>query len=259
MRIGADIRTRLAHDRRGFRSAGRPVRRLDRRHARIALVIFAGAAVALGVRAVLAPNRFPVRSVRVIGHLGHIPQPLLVAAVRPFLYRNFYTLPLDAVRTAVAGVPWVGSVRVERRFPRALVIYVGRLRLAARWGHGGWVDTGGGHVHLQGYEPPAGLPVFQGPAGSEREMWVHYGRLQALLKPAGLVITAVDLSDRGTWRLALRGGPQLVLGRKACARLARFLTVFPQLAARRRTMQQVDLRYTNGFAIGWKTGSGDKK
>ncbi len=258
MSIGADIRTRLAPDRRGLRATG-PARRLDRRHARVALAILAAVAVAMGARALLAPNRFPVRSVRVIGHLGHIPQPLIVAAVQPFLYRNFYTLPLGTVRAAVASVPWVGSVRVERRFPRALVIYVGRMRLAARWARGGWVDAGGGHAHLRGYEPPAGLPVFQGPAGREREMWVHYGRLQALLKPAGLVITALDLSERGTWRVALRGGPQLVLGHKAYARLARFLTVFPQLAARRSAMRQVDLRYTNGFAIGWKTGSGDKK
>ena len=256
--MGADIGTRLAHDRRGSRGYG-PVPRLNRRHARIVLLALAGLAMALGARALLAPNRFPVRSVRVIGHLGRIPQPQLVAAVQPFLDRNFYTLPLDAVSTAVARVPWVGSVRVERRFPRALVIYVGRLHLAARWARGGWVDTSGGHAHLQGYKPPAGLPVFQGPAGRESEMWTRYGQLQALLKPAGLVITALDLSDRGTWRVLLQGGPQLVLGHNACARLTRFLTVFPQLAARRSAMRQVDLRYTNGFAVGWKTGSGDKK
>ncbi len=258
MRMGADIRMNPARDRRASRWPGR-LRRLDRRHARIAAVVLSALVAVLGMRALLAPGRFPVRSVRIVGNLGRIPQPLLVAAVRPFLYRNFYALPLATVGAAVAQVPWVGSVRVERRFPRALVIYVGRLRLAARWARGGWVDTQGGHAHLGGYRVPAGLPVFQGPPGSEQEMWSHYGRFAALLKPAGLAIAALDLSDRGTWRVALRGGPRLVLGHEASVRLARFMAVFPQLAGKWPAMRQVDLRYTNGFAVGWKTGRGIKQ
>ncbi len=256
--MGADVRARAAPDHRSSWWSGR-TRRINRRYARTAALIVAGLALALGGHALLAPNRFPVRSVHVIGRFQRIPQPLLIAAVRPFLYQNFYSLRLAAVRAAVSQVPWVGSVRVERRFPRALVITIGRLHLAARWAHGGWVDTHGEHVHLQGYGPPAGLPVFQGPAASEQEMWTHYERLQALLQPAGLAIAALDLTRRGTWRVMLKGGPLLVLGRKACAPLQRFLTVFPQLAARRSAMRQVDLRYTNGFAIGWKTGPGGQK
>ncbi len=255
MSVGADVRVRPGRDRRVSRWHGR-LRRFDRRHVRLVAFILSAPIAAWGLHALLAPGRFPVRSVRIVGHLGHIPQALLVAAIRPFLYRDFYTLPLDQVGAAVKTVPWVGSVRVERRFPRTLVIRVRRLRLAAQWARGGWVDARGLHAHLDHYEPPKGLPLFQGPAGSESAMWTHYERFEALLKPVGLTIAALDLSSRGTWRATLKNGPSLVLGHDSCARLARFVAVFPQLAGERAKMRQVDLRYTNGFAIGWKAGSG---
>ncbi len=257
MSVGADVRVRPTRDRRTSRWYGR-FRRLDRRHLRIVVFALSASMAAWGLHALLAPGRFPVRSVRVVGHLGHIPQPLLVAAIRPFLYQDFYTLPLDQVGAAVKTVPWVGSVRVERRFPRTLVIHVRRLHLAAQWARGGWIDAQGLRARVDHYKPPKGLPLFKGPAGSESVMWAHYGRFEALLKPAGLTIAALALSDRGTWRATLKGGPRLVLGHDSYARLARFVAVFPQLASERVKIRQVDLRYTNGFAIGWKASAGDK-
>lgn len=257
MSVGADIRVRPTRNRRTPRWYGRFLG-LSRRHLRIAAFTLSAPFAAWGLHSLLAPGRFPVRSVRVVGRLGHIPQPLLVAALRPFLSQDFYTLPLDQVGAAVKTVPWVGSVRVERRFPRTLVIHVKRLHLKAQWAGGGWLDAQGLRAHLDHYEQPKGLPLFQGPAGTESAMWTHYGRFEALLKPVGLTIATLKLSDRGAWRATLKGGPKLVLGHDSYARLARFVAVFPQLESERAKMRQVDLRYTNGFAIGWKTGSGDK-
>ncbi len=257
MSVGADVRARPSRDRRLSRWHGR-FRRLDRRHLRIAAFVLSAPLAAWGLHALFAPERFPVQSVRVEGHLDHIPQPLLIAAIKPFLYQDFYTLPLDKVGAAVKTVPWVGSVRVERRFPRTLVVYLGRLHLTAQWARGGWIDARGLRAHLDHYELPKGLPLFQGPAGSERVMWAHYGHFEALLKPLGLTIGVLDLSDRGTWRATLKDGPGLVLGHDSYARLARFVAVYPQLEGERAKIRQIDLRYTNGFAIGWKAGSGDR-
>ncbi len=209
-------------------------------------------ALALLLHEVLAPGRFPVRVVRFVGDLRGVPRAALVARVAPFLHANFYALNLDAVRAAVAPVPWVGAVRVARRFPRTLVVHIDRETLAGRWAQGGFVTSAGRHVHLGGEKAPAGLPVFVGPPGCESAMIAHYERFQSLLAPAHLTIARVILSARHTWRLDVSHGALLVLGHKGGARIARFMRIFPEIAHAFPSMGRIDLRYTNGFAVRWK-------
>ncbi|MHB8254680.1 MAG: cell division protein FtsQ/DivIB [Acidiferrobacter sp.] len=232
--------------------------RFPKRYAVVAGLILGALLLTLCARAFLAPGRFPVRVVRLVGDLQSVPRPLLVAAIAPYLRQNFYAVDLDAVGNAVSQVPWVGTAHVERRFPRTLIVYVSRLKLAAKWGLGGWVNRAGEHVHLQGYHPPQGLPVFQGPSGQEADMVAQYGRFQAMLDPLGLTIVALTLSARHTWRISVNRGPVLVLGHDAGAHLQRFVDVYSQIATSLAAMQRVDLRYTNGFAVSWRKTSGEQ-
>ncbi len=245
--------------RTGLGSAGRRDRwRPRKRIVQLMIFLLSLAGFAGAVRTVLAPGRFPVRVVRVVGDLTRIPRTDLVSALEPFLRQNFYGLRLDAVGQAVAAVPWVGHVHVERRFPRTLVIYVDPVHPVARWAAGGWVSRQGLHVHLQGLGPHRSLPLFQGPPGGEQDMLNHFQRFQAILQPLGFTIAGLKLSTRESWRIIVQGGPQLVLGRQGSARLTRFAQVFGQLAAKRAAMRTIDLRYTNGFAISWRKAHGDQ-
>lgn len=226
------------------------------------MLVFLGVAslvlAVLSVRAFFAPTRFPVRVVRLVGDLQDMPRPALVKAVAPFMHQNFYGLDLNSVERAVSRVPWVGAARVDRRFPRTLVVRVTPQIVAARWARGGWVSANGTHVHLQGYHLPHGLPLFQGPVGREASMAAHYRQFQTLLAPLGLHIATLTLSERQTWRIDLDKGPLLVLGHDGGARIRRFIRVFPQIATLFASMRRVDLRYTNGFAVSWGKPSGDQ-
>ncbi|HUW99085.1 MAG TPA: cell division protein FtsQ/DivIB [Acidiferrobacter sp.] len=257
MRASATMRMRSTTPRVGARLFG-VFGRLRKPYVLAAALLLGLTVLALLLRAVLAPGRFPVRVIRLVGNLQGIPHQRLVSAIAPFMRENFYALDLGAVGQAVSQVPWVGSVRVERRFPRTLVVQVRRETLTAKWALGGWVNTAGAHVHLQGDHPPQNLPVFSGPAGHEADMIAHYADFQALLHPLGLTIATLTLSARQTWRIGVYKGPVLVLGHAASAHLLRFAHVFPQIATSLASMRQVDLRYTNGFAISWNEATGDQ-
>lgn len=257
MRTTADMHMRVARPKSLLGSLG-ALRRAPRGYILSFGLTLSLILLALLVRAFLAPGRFPVRVVRLVGHMQNVPRQALVGAIVPFMHQNFYAINLDTVGLVISQVPWVGSAHVERRFPRTLVVYIGRQRLAAQWGLGGWVNATGAHIHLQGYHPPHGLPVFQGPSGQEANMVAHYDRFQGLLHPLGLTIATLTLSARHTWRMGIYKGPLLVLGHNASAHLARFVRVFPQIATSLASMRRVDLRYTNGFAVGWNGASGDQ-
>jgi cell division protein FtsQ len=71
-----------------------------------------------------------------------------------------------------------------------------------------------------------------------------------------LTLEKLELDERGSWRLVLGSGQEIRLGRRDIdERLYRFFRfVAPALADKLTRVAYVDLRYTNGFAVGWRDG-----
>ena len=80
--------------------------------------------------------------------------------------------------------------------------------------------------------------------------------MRGKLADAGLTLERLELDERGAWLLTLGGGQEVRLGRRDIdERLYRFFDVVaPALAADLKRVAYVDLRYTNGFAVGWREG-----
>ena len=72
-----------------------------------------------------------------------------------------------------------------------------------------------------------------------------------------LRLTGVRLDERGAWELELGDGLQVRLGRQDVhERLERFIRLASPLVAKRvAEISYVDMRYTNGFSVGWNTRS----
>ena len=166
------------------------------------------------------------------------------------------SVDLDAVRRAVVQLPWVDSATVERQWPRALNIRVIEQVPAARWGANGLLNTRGELFISEARHIPPELPRLSGPRGTEAEVARRYLAAQGMLIEAGMRLTAVRLDLRGSWEFDLDNGITVRLGRRQVdERLQRFVTVgVGQIAAHASDIGYIDMRYTNGFAIGWRQG-----
>jgi cell division protein FtsQ len=83
-----------------------------------------------------------------------------------------------------------------------------------------------------------------------------------MFKGLGLVIDELHQDARRAWHLKLSNGMSVELGRKdPLQRLARFIGVYPAILASTTAavIEQVDLRYSNGFALRWTQPAGDEK
>ncbi len=80
--------------------------------------------------------------------------------------------------------------------------------------------------------------------------------MRGKLAEADLSLQSLSMDERGSWRLVLDGGQEIRLGRRDIdERLYRFFDVVaPALAAQLKGVEYVDLRCTNGFAVGWRDG-----
>jgi cell division protein FtsQ len=167
------------------------------------------------------------------------------------------SVDLGAVRRAVEQLPWVDAATVERRWPRALNIRVTEQVPAARWGANGLLNTRGELFISEARHIPPELPRLSGPRGSEAVVARRYLAAQGQLIEAGMRLTAVRLDLRGAWEFDLDNGITVRLGRRQVEeRLQRFMTAgVGQIAAHASDISYIDMRYTNGFAIGWRQGN----
>jgi cell division protein FtsQ len=71
-------------------------------------------------------------------------------------------------------------------------------------------------------------------------------------------LAALELDARGAWNLTLDNGVMVRLGRRQVdERFERFVLAAAKLVSQRATdITYVDMRYSNGFAVGWKGGAG---
>ena len=100
---------------------------------------------------------------------------------------------------------------------------------------------------------PPELPQLIGPAGTEAQVAQLYLETYPRLLAVGMRLSQVELDARGAWQLTLANGVQVRLGRQDVAGAPRTLhrVASPMVAARGGEVSYVDLRYSNGFSVGW--------
>lgn len=220
-----------------------------------------GAGVVAGLLAVgwllmLALDR-PVRRVVVEGAFQRVSPPEIESAVAQVVQGGLASVDLGTVRAHIERIDWVDTAVVRRVWPDAIRVAIVEQVAAARWNDTGLLNARGElFIRNARYVPPE-LPLLEGPEGSEGAVAQLYLDAQGRLLEAGLRLTGVRLDERGAWELALANGVQVRLGRLAVTdRLERFIALASPLVAKRLAeIKYVDMRYTNGFSVGWSTRS----
>lgn len=228
--------------------------------ATIVLVILAlGLVLANLLRPLL--NR-PVVALRVDGQLRHLDAMQIANAVGTGATTQLFAVDLDAARARVEALPWVAHARVSRIWPDQLAVRVTERVPYARWGAASLIDT-----ESRVFTPPAGdlpaadvsaegLPQLLAPEGHEAEVAATFESLRKLLDDSPFKPSGLTLDARGEWRLQTLVGIELRLGKGDP-----LAQTVPLLGAVRHTLADqldrvayIDLRYANGFAVGWASG-----
>jgi cell division protein FtsQ len=218
-----------------------------------------GAAVLATLCVVFWALNQPIRTVQVTGRFQHVsPGQIERIVAREVRSDGLLTVRLAAVSRAIQALPWVDTVSLERDWPHGLAVRVVEQVAAARWGGDGLVNDRGVLFATGVSGIPAGLARLSGPQGSAAEVMQRYLAMRRRLAQAGLTLTALRLDPRGAWQLDLADGITVRLGRAQVEeRFDKFMSAAAGIVERRaRDISYVDMRYTNGFAIGWKSRRG---
>jgi cell division protein FtsQ len=235
----------------------------------------------------LRGDTVPVRNMRFEGEFRHVTAEELELAVRDAVRGNFLLLDLESIRRRVETLPWVHRAAVRRSWPRDIAVQFTEQQPVARWSEfatapslsrglrlgtigESWVNHVGEEIHVDGVDLPSDAPNLAGPAGTSAVVLEHYQGFSALLAPAGLGIKRLTMTARRTWEVelsALRAttreadGMLVILDREDAGRkLERFARLYqPVLATQATGIRRVDLRYSNGLAVEWRSGGAETR
>ena len=198
-------------------------------------------------------DRIPVGGLVVQGKLEYVTVEDVRAVLRDEpAVSNFFKLDVNQIQQRIEALPWVYQASIRKRWPALLYVYVVEQSPRALWGDDRLLSDKGGifKAPLERLKHP--LVKLSGPDEMAGRIWDEYVSYERILALNGYHVESLNLTNRHSWELQVKGGPKLILGRgDARARLQRFIDVYPLLEERER-IAYLDMRYDTGIAVGWK-------
>ena len=215
------------------------------------------AAIAWVSMGIVTSERWPIRWLEVNGTFNRVSAEQLRASLSSEVGSSFFTLDLQGLQDAAARIHWVSDVRVQKQWPDTVRVTVEEYVPVAHWNRGQLISSSGAVFEVPEADELQGLPRLEGPDERLREVLQTWVGLDEMLMPLGLEITQIALDGRGAWSLVLNNGTRVQLGRdETVERLERLLASWePLMREQELPPLDVDLRYTNGFAVMWPSAA----
>ena len=224
---------------------------------KLSALLLAMAAMALSYQFSVQLLDQPISAITIEGPFQRVSALQIEEAISDELDSGFLSANLSLIQELIVALPWIDRANVVRRWPGSLEISVTEQIPAACWGERGLLNTRGELFVSAARHVPAELPRLSGPEGQYAIVATRYLEIREKLIPSGLHVRRLHVDARGAWEMTLANGIDIRLGRRDVAdRVQLFLDVAANIISRRESeIEFVDMRYSNGFTIGWKNGA----
>ena len=202
-------------------------------------------------------EHMPVRYVRVEGFFQYLEKEEIKKILMPHVTGDYVSVDMQAIQSTMVSLPWISKAEVKRIWPDAIDIKIYEQKPVSRWGGESLINEQGDVFMPKNITEFSALPVIHGPSGYEHRLLRVMKNLKEILIKQSLSLEELIVNDRRSWKLVLRNGMQLQLGRiNPLIKMERFLDTLDLLGEEKtNAISLVDLRYPNGFAITWKSGA----
>lgn len=201
------------------------------------------------------PQTLPLKQVQLEAPFVKVSKEQLYDVIKPKAHGGFFNVDVDAVTKAVQALPWVNEASVRRVWPDTLHVSIKEQKAMARWKDQALVNESGELFFPAADTFPNELIELLGPRKIVAQMAEQFRVFEQALQGSDLRMSRISLTPRRAWEVELNDGAVVLLGRNEMKqRLQRFVRFYPQLG-QAVGIKYVDMRYTNGFAVRWRTST----
>lgn len=226
------------------------------------------AVIVLGGQRLLDSLDQPITRIEVTGELMQIDEAVIANWVQGQITEGVLRTDLNNLQIQLQARPWVARAAVRRKWPGVLHVSLQEHVPVARWNEKALLTAQGLVFEPQQLPMMDDAPLLMGVDSSSREVLRQFARLQAELAELSFRVVSVKKSERGAWLLQLLSVEALAAGvsdqdalievalgkQELAAKLERFKNLYHSvLKVKINEIERVDLRYTNGVAVQWKT------
>ncbi len=209
------------------------------------------------------PSFFPLKQVEIRGQYKNTNPQEIKAILQPYLNIGLLRLNTTAIQQQLEELPWVQTAEISRDWPNKLIISLTQKVPLAHW-HKKALITADGSVFFPPVATiPNNLPYLETPSLLIPQGIIILEQMNHSLARLNLQINKLIFTERQAVTLVLQSTTlqtppisfKLLLGHNDIQeRFNRFTDVFPKVFENRlNQVQYVDMRYTNGMAVKWKT------
>jgi cell division protein FtsQ len=197
----------------------------------------------------------PIKTIQLSGTFQHIDQQEIEKALSPFVGEGFFSLDIQKVRNSLNDKSWAESVSIRRVWPDRVMIKIVEKKPLARWDADHLLSDKAkifkANVNGKAFEH---LPQVYGSNVEPKQVLQQYYDYSEQFRLLNEAISQINIDSRGAVDIKLSNGFKIKLGRdRVDSKLERLVSIYAQQIGPRRTeIQQLDLRYSNGFAVVWK-------
>ncbi|NKB75925.1 MAG: FtsQ-type POTRA domain-containing protein [Gammaproteobacteria bacterium] len=220
------------------------------------------------------PEKFQINEIEVKGEFNHVDGQQIKEVVESYLVGNYFSASLLKLETHIEALPWVFSASLRRVWPSTLQVEIVEVQPVAKWGEDRWVNFTGDLVARQETQKAARLPLIDGPEKQRSMIWENFQTWSSLFGEHGLILNELKLDHGHLWYLDVSLGALaatykesasasaavlldhsitvIVEKQEAKEKVERLIDVLKQeLLLKFSRIHSIDLRYPNGFAVGW--------
>jgi len=193
----------------------------------------------------------PVDKVLIENELVKLDEGRFRSLLAEHMNVGFFVMDVTKIKKALESDPWVDRATVSLIWPDTLSVAITEEIAIARWGSGSLLNQYGRAFTPRTVSAEIGLPLLNGPEYSQDRVMEQYQVLSQMLSGAGLRISELALSERGSWDLRLDNNIQVTIGRTDVVnRVQRLITLYERhLIAQVSEIEALDLRYNNGVSV----------
>jgi cell division protein FtsQ len=206
-------------------------------------------------------QKYPITRLKLSGQLDYIAPIEIQSKIEDLLNGNLWTISVSKVKDQLYEHPWVQQVFIKKLWPDVLKVDIIQHSPVAKWNDKFFLTFTGKilpSTNYYGSKKDLKLPEFYGQSGQENLVVETYLILLEKLAPLGLFISKIEImSDQGI-QITLNNNITLKLGTfDLLDRINRFIVVYKKkLQPIISDISYIDLRYTNGVAVGWAQKGG---